>query len=191
MNKTYKNAHGFRWRLIYYLDASDGEIFSSESQAKNCNLKNKFSILSNIPKIKGQTTYTFLLEYPIEYPNKFILWQQSLSPYDDIEQSGVNSAQGFVSLRNTIGTFNGLVRTTLKTCCKPTLIDGSPGIGSWFYSIGMYSKCDWQKVPGPNAAVKITSLWVRTTDNDTIKGICSNQSKSHIFLYLLILLLSR
>ena len=130
-NFTYKNEYGFRWRLVYYLDSNVQTFFSSEEEAKHCNVKGRFSILDSIPKIKGQSTYTFLLEYPVNYKDKYIIWQQSKSPYDDIEASGVSSASGFSSLKNTMGvTFNGLVKTTITPPCnnaKVTLIDGKPG----------------------------------------------------------------
>ena len=170
-NFTYKNEYGFSWRLVYYLDSSVQTFFSSEEEAKNCNVKGRFSILDSIPKIKGQTTYTFLLEYPVEYKGKYIIWQQSKSPYDDIEVSGVNSATGFSLLKNTIGTtFNGLVRTAFADQSakeKVTLIDGNPGTSYWYYSIGMYKATKyWTAVPGPydKTSVTVTALWVRAPD---------------------------
>ena len=60
---------------------------------KNCNLANRLSILDSIPCVKDQSTYKFLLEYLVEYKNKFIICQQSLSHIDGIEEHDVSSAK--------------------------------------------------------------------------------------------------
>ena len=165
VNTTYKEFRGYLWQLVYYLDVNRGSFFSSETEAKNCNLENRFSILDSVPRVKNQSAYTFLLEYPIEYKNKFIIWQQSLSPIDDIEEKDVTSAKGFALIRNNISSnFKGLVKTSILNLnnCVSTLLDGNPGDQNWYYSIGMHSSCGgWSSIPGPKGSVKITELWVR------------------------------
>ena len=184
----YKYAHGCYWLRIFHHQSLDGTVIFTEDEAKNCDLPNKFSILDEIsPIMKHKGKYEFLLEYPIDYPNKYVRWRQDMNPLDDKEVQGKSNATGFQGIHSDWSNFRGLVRTTLNNNanCIATLIDGNPGHGNWYYSIGMYSYCDTvyssKYPPGPSGAVKDIYLWIRATSFIRLTSSC--RYSSHIFRY--------
>ena len=72
----YKYQYGCYWLRVFHHKSLDGSVIFDENEAKNCDLENKFSILDEISlHMRYNDKYEFLLEYPLDYPNKYIRWR--------------------------------------------------------------------------------------------------------------------
>ena len=160
----YKEEHGVQWLLVFYHNAHDNIIFKDDDEAINCNTNSKFSILNEItPKMRINSMYEFLLEYPSDFPGEYNRWNQSWNPLDPSgrQPDGFN----FTHKGWDYYQFAGLALTcrSANQCC-PSVLDGTSD-ETWWYSIGMISLCDTQygqpKPPGPSAQVNEIVLWLR------------------------------
>ena len=165
-NPLIKKQFNAYWLKIFFHDATNGVFFGSAEDAKASNTEKRFSSLKNItPSFKKGDKYEFLLEYPIEHPKKYARWKQTLNPLDDTETKTHKEATGFKKVHSDWNDFKGLVRTSIpnNSNCVSCLLDGNPGDSSFFFAIGMYSKCDsfWSsKVPGPDGPISQVYLWI-------------------------------
>ena len=175
---NYKRFKNVNWLLIFYHNTNT--LFDSSNEALNCNTKDKFSILNEIsPFFKIHDKYEFLLEYPKDYPDEYIQWTQSLFPLENEEKEGENTAKDYkpIHVPSYENKFGGLVKTKIPNSagCISTLLDGNPGHLYWFYSIGMYSKCDTvygqDKAPGPESPVDEILLWLKVNPRITCNHI--------------------
>ena len=115
----------------------------------------------------------------MEYPNLigFNQWRQTLNPLEDSDVSG-KFALGYegVSISWNYNDWGGLVRSS----SDKTLLDGSVGVGSYFYAIGLKEAWPYQGIPsyGSTNSDEV-NLWVRVhsfgyEDAYTCKSIDSN-----------------
>ena len=147
------------WLKVFDHDSGAGGFFQSKTEALNCSITNRYSILYILDsrfKINGK--YEFLLEYPelVGYNR----WLQTNSPIDETEQSG-KTAEGYeaISITWDASYWGGLVKSTRST----TFLEGSTKSTSiaW-YGIGYISTQYSPQHAGPGVKVKKAVLWVRT-----------------------------
>lgn len=119
-------------------------LFSNKDEAKSCNTRDKFSILSQLAKIKGTASnYNLTLKYDSLGTAKNN-WTQTSNP-------ATESIAGYtaVSIAWTTQNWGGLAPSS----SAETFIDGSPGATTWFYAIG--ANTAWSGgIPGPSAVEK-------------------------------------
>ena len=149
------------WLKIFYHNSTSQIFFQNKTEALNCNLFHKYSILNEINNkflINGK--YEFLLEYPelIGYNR----WFQTQNPlyqndnnrigYSSINLSWTGKYWEGLGLSNNEGTF----------------LDGSNYLNYWWYSIGsINSDGGLNKFPGPAISntigyyVSYVYLWIR------------------------------
>ena len=164
-----------RWLKIFYHDCSSRNYFSGEEEAKyNLNSK-KFSILSNITnKYRINNKFEFIIYWPTL--NRFYRWRQDFNPLFDLENKENKEASGFeLKYPKNDLSFHGLVKTTLGD--KFSLINGTPGEDTWYFSIGMYSGSAWEKIPVDSTETDRVSLWLLIDENLFHVSTCS--SKKH------------
>ena len=187
----YKNFHGRRWLRIFSHDIRNGKQFSKIDDALYIiNDSDRFSILSEVTnRDKFGESFYFMLEF--NSSELFIIWKQNDNPLEINEsQLETSYVPGFLILENNTKTtgFGGLARTN-RTPCIPSLLSSNINSIHWFYAIGVVENCEGgyshtNRLPGPNAAVYQTSLWIKVQ-----YFTCLPRRKHHDLLYSLILFL--
>ena len=157
-NKFYDIITNKLYMLLFYHDATGGNLWTSNEDAKHKETNpTKYSILSNLTEeYKTKKNYQFLLEYP--ELNTYVIWQQSIDPLSsDIDNTGEKVA-GFKPIRVNQPKFCGLSLSKSTNC----LLDGETTTGWWSYAIGVYK--DYfapNYIPGPSTnMVNHVALWV-------------------------------
>ena len=125
---------GKNWLKIFSHEMIENNYFTSEKELQLTNNDGKFSIIGAIDEsFKVNGVYEFLLEYPIELPNEFNHWNQTLFPLEsadyepDIEYNPIEISWNI--------NFYGLSRSDSTL----TFLDGSK-YSNWWYAIGAKSK---------------------------------------------------
>ena len=170
MTLTFKVAHGALWQLIFQHNTSCG-YFTKENAEFNVE-EGRFNFIKYIDSRKYvnryNSSYEFLLEYPVEFPNQYNRWIQLVNPLEIDEESGLSSVPGFspdhIDFPNLFG---GLAKSNSGSC----LLDGELGTKNWCYAIGDWNGYYSPRTPGPHPdRVKSIYLWIRVIDNETINN---------------------
>ena len=158
---------GAQWlKIFYHRPGNNKVVFENEEQLMNINEKQRFSILGELnEKYKINDKYEFLLYYPSI--SKFNWWRQTKLHHNDYEVEGESShAERYenVSISMTKNHWGGLVRQTLpynSDLCKSecTFIEGSVGIGNYYYAIGL--RAQLSTVPAEVEWVNDVYLFIR------------------------------
>ena len=169
------------WLKVFFHNHSTKVCFDNELEALHCNSQYKFSILDEItPKMRVNEMYEFIIEFPAD--KAFIRWVQRKNPVREAEVENVTKSKDFKLISKNINlthSFNGLVKSTMKINDKIScLLDGNPGIASWWYAIGMYKDSDDNfkniGIPGYKGETSSIRLWIRLPRN--IRG-CTRRTK--------------
>ena len=165
-----KSTYDAHWLKIFYHNSSNGVYFNNSNDSIFIDTKQKYSILQKIDdSFKYNNKFEFLLEYP--ELSGYNRWRQNINPINDIEKLGISPANGYepVQISWNLSIWGGLVKS-IYTC---SLLDGSVGATTWWFSIGCYYGC-WtgEKFPGPNS-IEVTQvyLWIRIKDFDPFQKI--------------------
>lgn len=131
------------WIKVFSFDQPTSQCFVNEKEAMHTNTQYKYSILSEInSRMKINNKFEFIIEYP---NNIYFRWKQSNNPLRERNVIGKYPADGFEAIHNGTNApeWGGLVRAISINGKKPNaLLDGNPGVGSWWFSIGMYCDCE-------------------------------------------------
>ena len=182
-NAKIVNKYNARWLQVFHHNTNNNTVwFKNEAEASHCNSIYKFSILDQLEYFRNKDgNFEFLLEYPIDFPNKYNRWIQSDNPATTIENntSSGSPATGYTAIHIDWADhfWGGLLKSSPGDSNPArTLIDGSTNHGNWYYSIGCYNnvKNDWENsMPGPNNSstnsMSEVNLYVRIDDNDNFK----------------------
>ena len=173
VNKTigkyeFRSFQGAQWlKVFYHRPGDECVIFENEDQFMSINEKQRYSIYGELNedfKINGK--YEFLIDYPDI--SKFNWWRQSKLPYDDNEEAGVYTAEGYenVSISMTNVSWGGLVRQAIpyiteeqKCGSNCSFVEGSVGIENYYYAIGL--RANHTTVPAADVWVPDVYLWIR------------------------------
>ena len=165
----YLSFNGSLWVKIFYHNFENRATFANETEALNVNTDDKYSILgeiSNEHRINGK--FEFVLYYP-SIIGKYNQWRQTKNPSKEYDYAGKNKAVGYepVHIDWTNNSWGGLVRSLPANNIVSSFIDGSVGVGAWFYCIGKFPKTDgWDNsnVPGPVNGVDEVYLLMKVHD---------------------------
>lgn len=175
---------GSQWARIFYHKNNAGTVvFSSVDEALETNSTYKFSQLKYLNNYRANDgKFEFMLTYKelaggTSLTSGYNRWKQSSNPCEEYVAGtdGSKNATGYepISISWSTNYWGGLglqnASINTKSAC---LLSGSTGHGNWFYAIGAYES--WGGgIPGPNAAVEETELWVRV---DTLPRMQINNS---------------
>lgn len=181
-NAKIVNKYNARWLQVFHHNTNNNTVwFKNETEALHCNSIYKFSILDQLEYFRNKDgNFEFLLEYPIDFPNKYNRWIQSDNPATTIENntSSGSPATGYTAIHIdwTDNLWGGLLKGNYSG--KFCFIDGTTNHGNWHYAIGCYDNTNntecleiWRtKMPGPNSSPATeVNLYVRIDDNDNFK----------------------
>lgn len=191
-NAKIVNKYNARWLQVFHHNTNNNTVwFKNAAEALHCNSTYKFSILDKLEYFRNKDgNFEFLLEYPIELPNKYNRWIQSDNPATTIEGDTPNGspATGYTAIHVdwTDHLWGGLLKGyyTSKFC----FIDGTTNHGNCYYAIGCYdntnnTECieEWRThMPGPVSPVTEVNLYVRIDDNDNFKIYNRNTKANEI-----------
>jgi len=155
-------SNGGGWTLVFNHDVSGG-YWANNAQADFFNAANpgittpKYSILQKIDELQTTPgTYEFRLYYPDQ--NITNHWTQTFDPRSGSSGSATVAGYTPILIQGTNNGWGGLNRTTTGS----TYLDGSPGSGNWWYSIGSRAVYAGIGAPGPNSiTVKKVQLYIR------------------------------
>lgn len=181
-NAKIVNKYNARWLQVFHHNTNNNTVwFKNETEALHCNSIYKFSILDQLEYFRNKDgNFEFLLEYPIDFPNKYNRWIQSDNPATTIEVDALNGspAIGYTAIHVdwTSSLWGGLLKGNYSG--KFCFMDGETNHANWHYAIGCYDNTNntqciekWRaKMPGPNESpVTEVNLYVRIDDNDNFK----------------------
>ena len=167
------------WLLLFYHDATEGELFSDFTAANySVNDPKKYSILSELDdKYLNNGKYEFRYEYPVcadelesDIGPVYLQWRQTLNPFLDTTTDLTNEkVPGYEPIDvNSIFDkhFSGL---RVSKASQYTLLDGETGQTGWHYSIGVKKSSYDPKLPGPiidvdheiDIMVPEVALWIK------------------------------
>lgn len=175
MNIAYetKEKDNATWLKLVYQNINNGTNLFTTSEMNFCDKQGKYSILGEIEKYRDKNNnFEFMLEYP-EF-NQYNRWIQTSNPCEVVE-----SVTGYEPIQITWKTqyWNGICKSNSGAC----FIDGSVGIGSWFYAVGSYTPWTASNnavgLPpyNSNLAANEVYLWVRI---DNLNADKSEQIKT-------------
>ena len=148
------------WLLLYYHDFAKAGKWDTKEQGKRNSEPSRYSILYSInPRMRRESGYEFLLEYPeITGYNR---WLQSENPMRENKNCESNQTIGYTPINVTWKTdfFAGL---SLSLAREESLLDGSQNCGYGWYALG-YPNVYYGAVPGPSRIVNKTRLWIRVS----------------------------
>ena len=158
-----KRENGASWARVFYHNNRGGStLFANETEAKSVDVSYKYSALGTLDNYKDTTgNWEFMLQYP-EIKGKYNRWKQTGNPATTTIANGDGSANapGYsaVHIDWNYDYWGGLTKST----APETFLNGSVGMGTWFYAIGAY-KGWYGGIPGPNdtAVFQGTELWAR------------------------------
>ena len=162
-NVQTKRENGASWARVFYHNNRGGStLFANETEAKSVDVSYKYSALGTLDNYKDTTgNWEFMLQYP-EIKGKYNRWKQTGNPATTTIANGDGSANapGYsaVHIDWNYDYWGGLTKST----APETFLNGSVGMGTWFYAIGVY-KGWYGGIPGPNdtAVFQGTELWAR------------------------------
>lgn len=193
-NAKIVNKYNARWLQVFHHNTNNNTVwFKNAAEALHCNSTYKFSILDKLEYFRNKDgNFEFLLEYPIELPNKYNRWIQSDNPAITIEGDTPNGspATGYTAVHIDWSNhlWGGLLKGNFSG--KFCFIDGDTNHGNWHYAIGCYDNTNnmeciekWRtKMPGPAEEFPATevNLYVRIDDNDNFKIYNRNTKANEI-----------
>ena len=194
LNAKIVNKYNARWLQVFHHNTNNNTVwFKNAAEALHCNTTYKFSILDQLEYFRNKDgNFEFLLEYPIELPNKYNRWIQSDNPATTTEGDTPNGspATGYTAIHVdwTDHLWGGLLKGNFSG--KFCFMDGDTNHGNWHYAIGCYNNANnieciekWRtKMPGPAEEFPATevNLYVRIDDNDNFKIYNRNTKANEI-----------
>lgn len=182
-NAKIINKYNARWLQVFHHNTNNNTVwFKNAAEALHCNTTYKFSILDQLEYFRNKDgNFEFLLEYPIELPNKYNRWIQSDNPATttEVDTSSGSPATGYTAVHIDWNNhlWGGLLKGNFSG--KFCFMDGDTNHGNWHYAIGCYDNTNnmeciekWRtKMPGPAEEYPATevNLYVRIDDNDNFK----------------------
>lgn len=193
-NAKIVNKYNARWLQVFHHNTNNNTVwFKNAAEALHCNTTYKFSILDQLEYFRNKDgNFEFLLEYPIELPNKYNRWIQSDNPATTTEGDTPNGspATGYTAVHIDWSNhlWGGLLKGNFSG--KFCFMDGDTNHGNWHYAIGCYDNTNnmeciekWRtKMPGPAEEYPATevNLYVRIDDNDNFKIYNRNTKANEI-----------
>lgn len=193
-NAKIVNKYNARWLQVFHHNTNNNTVwFKNAAEALHCNTTYKFSILDQLEYFRNKDgNFEFLLEYPVELPNKYNRWIQSDNPATttevDITSSSPVTATGYTAVHIdwTNNLWGGLLKGNYSG--KFCFMDGETNHINWHYAIGCYNNTNnteciekWRtKMPGPESPATEVNLYVRIDDNDNFKIYNRNTKANEI-----------
>ena len=174
------------WLKVFYQNIADLIGFANKSEALNCNLKTKYSILGEIDETFRLKNGKFELILEIPEKDKFNRWMQTNFPVNETEKNGKYKVDGYFPKHIGIphDQWGGLALST-GTAESFALLNGTPGYegaGSWGFAVGQYTGAYWTfngtlnyKIPFLEP-VDIVYLWLRIPNK--LHATCNLPSQS-------------
>lgn len=150
-----KEFSGATWLKVYYTHSQNGTVVWKDIDELGFSLQAyKWSILGMLPYFYNNTwKYEFLLEYPSL--GKYNRWRQTSNPL--LAKQSVTGYSA-ISISMTENNWGGLALSSTKG--TSTIIDGSPGVETWYYAIGQQTAYQGG-IPANNPSVQEVYLWIR------------------------------
>lgn len=156
---------GSEWARIFWHDVSSNTTyFTNSSEAKNCNLANRFSRLSYINNYRYNDKYEFMLCYPKYSTTKYNRWIQTANPLTTTANATQTAdTMGYRGVHIDFTT-NWKYGIGLSSSSQ-AFMDCEAGHTNWFGGIGLYSNFQGG-FPAPTESgmanvQKEVELWVR------------------------------
>lgn len=172
---------GSQWARIFWHDVSTNAVFFTDSsEARDCNLSNRFSKLAYLSDYIYGDRFEFMLCYPKYSTTKYNRWTQTLNPLNierDTNSIQTVATMGYkaVHIDFTDHWFYGVGMSSNSN----TYMDCEVGHGDWFGALGVYSATAYSGgLPAPtetgmSANQKEVELWVRV--NTGIKIVSKDE----------------
>ena len=150
-----KEFNGSTCLKFYYSNSKNRTVVCKDVDELGFSLQAyKLSILGMLPYFYNNTwKYEFLLEYPSL--GKYNRWRQTSNPL--LAKQSVTGYSA-ISISMTENNWGGLALSSTKV--TSTIIDGSPGVETWYYAIGQQTAYQGG-IPANNPAVQEVYLWIR------------------------------
>lgn len=156
---------GSEWARIFWHDVSSNTTyFANSSEAKNCNLANRFSRLSYINNYRHNDKYEFMLCYPKYSTTKYNRWIQTANPLTTTANATQTAdTMGYRGVHIDFTT-NWKYGMGLSSSSQ-AFMDCEAGHINWFGGIGLYSAYQGgfpaPTESGMSGTQKEVELWVR------------------------------